>query len=217
MQADRYLKRMDELIEQAKDMLGRLSDVTLEFAGWTTSVNSIIGLTFGERDIHYLNYCDQEEKTEEMLDRGHYDGVRRCLEILKAARHDWAAGLLTDIRELVAAEVFDDLLDMARYLLDEGFHLPAAALAGGVLEDSLRKLCTKHGVEWEGHSAINILNMALYKAKAYNKPDMGLVDAWGKLRNQVDHGEFKAPSDVDATQVGLMVDGVRHFIGKHLA
>ena len=56
--------------------------------------------------------------------------------ILRAAREDYANGYLFDIKQLIAAEVFDDLLEQAEHLLDAGYQEAAAVLAGAVLEDS---------------------------------------------------------------------------------
>jgi hypothetical protein len=130
---------------------------------------------------------------------------------------DHFSGGFHRIRELVQSDVFEDLLGMAEYLLGQTYHLPAAALAGAVLEDELRRLCMRHGVTWAEHSSISTLNNALYTAdpQVYGKTQMGQIEAWGKLRNDVDHHNFTNPSDIDSNDVGRMIDGVRDFIGKH--
>jgi hypothetical protein len=127
-----------------------------------------------------------------------------CRGILEAARDDLIAGMLTDLRQLVTAEAFGDLLETAQHLLEEKHHLPAAALAGAVLESSMRALAGSREVSWTGHSSITKLNMALYAAKVYDKVVFGEIEAWGKLRNQVDHGDFQTPQDVDSDRVAIL-------------
>lgn len=61
--------------------------------------------------------------------------------VLKALREDYVAGYLKSFEELVHADIFSDFLDMADYLLTEGFKDPAAVIIGGVIEEHLRKLC----------------------------------------------------------------------------
>jgi hypothetical protein len=139
-----------------------------------------------------------------------------CIGILKAVSDDIRHGLLGEIRDLIAAEVFNDLLEMAQYLLQGGYHIPAGAIAGAVLEDTLRKICFQHKITWEGDSSISKLSTELYKKNILAKPQFGQVEAWGKLRNQIDHGQFDALRDVDAGAVRRMIDGLRDFIVKHL-
>jgi len=142
--------------------------------------------------------------------------LSQCIGILRAISDDLAAGMLVSIREMVTAEVFDDLIDMANHLLEQGYHLSSIAIAGAVLEDTLRKLCQKHLISWEGDSSINKLNTALYKANIYDKAQFGQLDAWGKLRNKVVHGDFKNANEVDSKDAQRMIDGLRDFITKHL-
>jgi hypothetical protein len=140
----------------------------------------------------------------------------KFIGVLLAVEDDLRNGMLVNIQEMVTAEVFDDMMDMAGYLLEQGYHLPSVAIAGAVLEDTLRKLCEKSSISWEGDSSISKLNVALYKANIYDKVQFSQVDAWGKLRNKVDHGDFKAASEVDPNDVEQMVSGLRNFVFKHL-
>lgn len=131
---------------------------------------------------------------------------------LQGARDDYAAGRLTDLRELASAEVFDDLLQAADYLLKDGWHIPAASLAGAVLEDSLRRLHRKHLGEWPGNSSISKLNDALHKAGCYEQAEWREVQFWGDIRNNADHGYF---DQVDADAVNRMISDINGFIAKH--
>lgn len=134
-----------------------------------------------------------------------------CRGALMAARDDLDAGMLLDMRQLVTAEAFGDLLESAAHLLDERHHLAAVAIAGAVLESSLRALAKSRAVSWTGHSSLSKLNTALYTASVYDKVVFGEVEAWGKLRNKVDHGDFAHPDDIDANAAARLVAGVRDF------
>src|SRR6516162_7987576 len=63
--------------------------------------------------------------------------------VLRALREDYLAGHLQSFHDLIHADLFSDFLDMAQYFFDEGYKDPAAVMAGGVLEEHLRKLCGK--------------------------------------------------------------------------
>ncbi len=134
-----------------------------------------------------------------------------CRGALEAARDDLEAGMLTDLRQLVTAEAFGDLLETAIHLLEERHHLAAVAVAGAVLESNLRNLAKSKQVVWNGSSSITKINTELYKSSVYDKVVFAEIEAWGRLRNQVDHGDFTNPQDVDLGAAKRMVDGVRDF------
>ena len=66
--------------------------------------------------------------------------------IAAALREDLSLGRLASLSGLISADLFADFLEMAEHLLGEGYKDPAAVLAGGVLEEHIRKLSEKHGL-----------------------------------------------------------------------
>jgi hypothetical protein len=94
----------------------------------------------------------------------------------------------------------------------------AAFVAGAVLEDGLRRLCDKHGAEYEaGRTSLAKLQTALYQpGKGIEHIDTGenkLITAWGDTRNEADHGHF---DKLGLVEVGMMVTGVRDFLSRRL-
>lgn len=222
MEIDRYVARLDQLIEQAAHVEGtahrpaHMSNMQLvdtrTYHEWVTSLLHVLRQAFGEASDHYSRANHKAET--KMVSLG---TVQALSGIARAARADIEAGMLVGLYERIAANVFDDLMGMAEYLLGDGYHLPAVALAGAVLEDTLRKLCEKNDVTWDGHSSISKLNTELYKNDVYDNVQWGQVEVWGKLRNKVDHGDFKDPADVDPKDVERMIAGIHDFIVKYLA
>jgi hypothetical protein len=119
------------------------------------------------------------------------------------------------VEELIHADTFSDLLEMAKYLLDEGYKDPAAVIAGSTLEGHLRALCAKHeiatGSPNGGPKKANLLSEELVKVEAYPNSDGKAVTAWLALRNDAAHGHY---DKYQAAQVGLLIDGVRDFIRR---
>jgi hypothetical protein len=142
--------------------------------------------------------------------------------ILKAMKFAYEKGHLDDIAVLVHADLFGDFLEMAGYLLGEGFKDPAAMLTGGVLEEHLRKLCAKQAIPLTVTKArgviqknmINQMNTDLYGASVYPKPELMQIQAWGAIRNSADHGKF---GDYTKEQVEAMQQGVLGFISRYPA
>lgn len=138
----------------------------------------------------------------------------RLRGILSALRADYDAGRLQSFEELIHADLFSDFLEMAEYFLDEGYKDPAAVIAGGVLEEHLRKLCGKHGVTIPAKPKLDTMNADLAKAGAYSKNDQKQVTAWAGLRNDAAHGNY---TNYGPAEVKLMVAGIRDFISRNPA
>lgn len=136
------------------------------------------------------------------------------LGVALALRADIEAGHMQVLHELIHAEIFGDFLEMAEYLLDEGYKDPAAVITGGVLEEHLRKLCKKNSIQTEhaGKSKkADTLNADLAGAGVYSKLDQKSVTAWLDLRNKAAHGKY---SEYTKDQVALMLQGIRHFLTR---
>jgi len=139
--------------------------------------------------------------------------LKDCLGVLQAAQKDYEGGYLFDLRALVAAEVIGDFTDQAEALVSEGYHVPAASLAGAVLEDTLRKMCEVNGIPIPTRTKIDKLNADLAKANAYNKLIQKRITALADIRNNADHGRFEEFTKADVED---MVSWVRKFTADHL-
>lgn len=133
-------------------------------------------------------------------------------------RADVEAGFTRTTAELIHADVFADFLEMAGELLQSGYKDPAAVVAGSVLEERLRQLGEKHGVEIRhadgNFKKADTLNADLAKAGVYNKLELKQVTAWLDLRNKAAHGQY---GEYDQRQVESMIGDVRSFTVRHPA
>jgi hypothetical protein len=138
--------------------------------------------------------------------------------ILKALLSDYKAGYTKKIEDIVSGDVFSDFLEMAEYFLDNKYKDAAAVMAGGVLEESLRKLCLKYDIDINDEKGkpkrADRLNADLTKVEAYSKMDQASVLSWLKLRNHAAHGEY---NKYTLEQVALILQGVRDFVARQLS
>ena len=127
-----------------------------------------------------------------------------AIGVVEAAKSDFDSGLLFDMHALITAEVFADFIDQAEHLLEAGYYVPAASLAGAVLEDTLRKLCEKNGNSIPEATKIDRLNADLAREKVYNKLIQKRITALADIRNNADHGHFDKfqPEDVEDMSSG---------------
>lgn len=172
-----------------------------------TEAMNLIRKTCGESSDYYTRLKEiTKEKNYHPNEATQYKGV------IEAAYNDYKDGF-ANLDSFVRAEIFEDFLSMAEYLLSEGYYVPAASLVGGVLEDSLRKLCGKNNISYPDKTKINSLNTDLAKAGIYNALVSKEIIAKADIRNNADHGKAKEFTEQD---VKNMVEWVRRFIIDYL-
>jgi hypothetical protein len=140
---------------------------------------------------------------------------------LEALRADVARGFMSTLQERIHAELFSDYLEMAEYLMADDLKDPAAVLAGGTLEEHLRQLCSKNGIDTEEHpsqgpkpKSAETMNSDLYKAKIYGLPEKQQVTAWYALRNKAAHSKY---NEYTKEQIALFIQGLRAFFRENPA
>ena len=146
----------------------------------------------------------------------------RIIGIVKALKGDLHDGYLNSFPELVRAEMFENLNDMAKHLLQEGYKDAAAVIAGSSLESHLHQLSIKHGVQVNHtasdgtikHKKAEQLNQELRKNGAYSLFDQKQITTWLDLRNNAAHGKYSA---YDENLVAKLIEWVGDFISKNPA
>ena len=216
---EKVISRLTELIDRGLEIekskkspppnfIGFDSTVDSQAANqWHASAMSILAKAFGKDSEHFQLFesCCKEGVT--------YSPLHKGIGILNAAKEDYEHGYIQDVRNLVAAEVFSDLLEQASELLDAGYHGPAAVLAGAVLEDNLRKLCSLNSVVLPDRPKLDYMNAQLARVNAFNKLTQKRITAIADIRNSAAHGEWSEFQDED---VGDMIKWITNFTENHL-
>jgi hypothetical protein len=143
--------------------------------------------------------------------------VRRLAGVLDALRISYESGYLATVSELIHAEVFTDFIEMADYLLSEGYKDPAAVVIGSVLEEHLRQLAQKNGIDVSIGSRpkkADQLNADLAAQSVFPKLDQKSITSWLDLRNKAAHGKY---NEYSKDQVALHLQGIRDFIARNPA
>jgi hypothetical protein len=180
-----------------------------EYLGFRSSAMGLISRTLGTESEYYKEMARivQLDKSQ----NSYY--LSSIVGIFEAAKRDIEEGIIFDVRALIAAELLGDFMEQATELLKAGYFVPAASLAGAVLEDGLRKLCEKHRIEIPERPGINKLNSELYRNNVYNKLINKRITSIADIRNNADHGhadEFKM-EDVDE-----MLKWIERFFADYL-
>jgi hypothetical protein len=236
----KYLLRFDELIAEGENIHKDIrpehtysgksfidySDIITtthpvdwqRYIEWRTKVSSLLCNIVSKDNVHYQTIIgfSKINNTKEHLEYG--------LSLLKGIKEDFKNGMLESIASQWEAANLAEYMTQAEQLLGEGIsgkfdHIPAAVLAGAVLEKALRGLCQKC------NPPIPILNNAneplqlnglidaLKKADIFNELTAKQLRAWADIRNKAAHGEFDKfkKNDVD-----LMLKGVGSFLANYL-
>ena len=184
------------------------------FFRWRTSVESLLFQVFGSSHPTYIRFAEDARKPS-------FDGLHSAFSYLRSlflsAKDDFEGGYLFNLRQLVHADVFANELEQAEYFLSEGYKIPAAVVAGTVLESTLRELCSSHGVvildinkqDVTRTAKLDRMNSELTKANVYNSTRQKQITAWAAIRNNAAHGK---PNDFDDTQVRDMISGITDFV-----
>jgi hypothetical protein len=216
---DRAGERIAALVTKAEALLRtyrRPPDGFIGFEGWVDSdlfaewrSQSLVVLTqlLGAEHGYATSYRENTETPSVP------SSVKQGMGVLRAAAEDLSGGYLFNVRALIAAEVFDDFLEMAEHLLATGYKDPAASLIGAVLEDGLRRSAKASGVAFKPGDGLGALNTALMKAGVYSKLVHSKIDTCRVVRNAADHGKFDEYAEAD---VRSMLSGVRDVLGTLL-
>lgn len=174
---------------------------------WGISCDNLLARVFGSSSVYYSEFIG-------CRNAGLYPShvFSRALGVLKAAGDDYKHGFLFEVRNIVAAEVFDEFLEQAEYLLGVGYQGPAAVIAGSVLEDGLRKLCQRRNIVLSAKPKLDTMNADLYKAGAYNLLTQKKITALADIRNNAAHGQW---DQFTARDVDDMVQAVRSIMAQH--
>lgn len=223
MKTEGFIKQLEALVTEFKTMASRsahndLSDLPKnERQALITKAVAAIARISGPRSIYSK---DVEKLRKEMIHiHIHMTSVMGVVEALLA---DLKSGYIESLSELAHADVFADFLEMAQHLLDEKYKDASAVIAGSSLEAHIRALCVKNSIDTEITKAsgdvfpkkADAMNSELAAAGIYDKLEQKSVTAWLDLRNRAAHGKY---TEYDASQVGLLVAGVRDFISRHPA
>jgi hypothetical protein len=189
-----------------------------KYVEWRTKAVTLLTLILPKGHVHRAT-------AEDLATQGDsYERLQSAVSFLRGIKDDLEKGFLDDMAGAIEAEIACDYMGQAQQLLAEGHrgkfdHVPAAALAGAVLEKALRTLCdqqqtpiaqkTPNGV----HKTLGPLIEELKKAGTFNEAKAKQLRAWADIRNLAAHGEFAQfkRSDVEA-----MITGINCFLADHL-
>lgn len=175
--------------------------------------------------INYLSLSSNRSKSlfEKIERESSISGASELLGIIMGIKNDYEAGFLGELSDLIESNVVADYMAQANQLLGEGIgqydYVPAAVLAGAVLEDALRRLCQRRNPPIDllkpngDYKTMGSLIEDLKRVATYNELVAKQLRAWADIRNAAAHGKFE---EFDRSQVERMIAGIQDFLAKYL-
>lgn len=169
---------------------------------WLIKIESIIETVFGNKSPHYKRF---QQFTENNIHTKQQ--INSIKGLLIGSLDDLESGFLIGQEFLIAGEVFDSLLEEAKYLFKYGHDQAAAILGRVVLEDALKRLARLEQIN--DKQKASQINIELRKVGRYNLPQERFIQGWLDIGNHAAHGEFdKYTND----QVKDQIDSIDRFI-----
>ena len=178
-----------------------------QYAEWRSQALVCLTQVFGPSHPYTDSFAAKTDRS------GLTGSAQAGLGILHAASEDIEHGHLETIQQLATAEVFSDFIDQADHLLENGYVMPAASLAGAVLENGLRSLAERNDIDVKARDDLSALNNKLGANGVYNRLRQKQVGYWADVRNAADHGNF---NDVTESDVADLVKGARTLLADYL-
>ena len=94
---------------------------------WTVMAKHLLSIACGEDSAHYRAF-DEADRVYRLFDASLR--IDLLTSIFSAARQDFDGGYFTTVRSLVQAELFSSEIEQASELLQSGYKVAAAVIAG---------------------------------------------------------------------------------------
>lgn len=132
--------------------------------------------------------------------------------ILRGTVANLESGLISSIESRIAVEITGDFLDSARTLLNEGQKDPAAVLACIALEDTLKRLATRHGLSELRDKEMSVVAASLFAAKLLDKSALQSINSFKSLRNAALHAQWH---EVSEASVAMLMAFLPPFVNRY--
>jgi hypothetical protein len=175
--------------------------------------------------LYNLNYDDRyvSQITNEVSSlKNTISDTQKLLGVITGLKTALENGLLESLIYRIEAEIHGDYLSISERLLHnysgELNHAPAAVLLGAILEDSLRRICTRQEPPVDTtksngeYKTLNTLIDDLKRIGFINELKAKQLRAWADIRNSAAHGRFETFTRTDVEQ---MLSGVTTFLGDY--
>lgn len=218
------IERCEEIIEEGNKILDLQHAKTL-ITKVNTSIENIYNLCYSSEIPSHLTLNNLIDTLKDQGISPRYLNEVGIFNLrfnsFKGFVEDLKKGLITtDLISLISIDIYNDMITQAKDLRKfntEPLNRAACVLSRIVLEDGLKKICSKHGISLNTNKA-NEANMELKRNLVYGNAQFKHVDTWLSIGNAAAHpkspkSDFKS---ITAIQMDDMIKNIPEFILKYL-
>lgn len=223
MDSQRIRNRIFELLDHGNQILENIGDERTtrghyiimgrelqDVVHWRASCINLIRSTVGTENFFYSSFpADYENHSSRNIETYIHAG----LGILTSLSDEINAGLITDLKSIVAADLLISIQEQTDALLQANYKDAAAVYCRIMLESFLKKICDKNEIPHTNRSTINPLAESLRNEEVINIVEWRQILSWADIGNNAAHGDFHTYSRDD---VQRMNEGILDLIKKHL-
>ncbi len=211
---DKFATRFSELQNELDEMPFLYSKYSGRYVQsgiwkkWATSVESLIKAACGADSPYCFNFIKEKEKC-----RGNASEIKVLAGIFQSAKEAFDGGYLFDVERDISAEIFGDIVVLAKQALAEDNKDVAAVLASAALEDALKRHATANGLNVDEASMSNVIS-ALKSKGLVSGAQKSMLAAMLQMRNHAMHARWEKFEKPD---VSSLIGFVEQFLLTHFS
>jgi hypothetical protein len=225
---EKLLEKIFVLLAQG-DMLGKIANGNItqytkayfkveqlvEFFEWRDKIDFLIRVTMpsGNPLQGRLNEIRSTNDTEYLALHRNFQERFAFLKFFKTVIEN---NQLDSWQYAVSAQDFSEFLEHAKDYHLKGSKDLAGVITSAVLEDTIKKIATKYGIELQQdgkYKKSELLIDELVTARAFNATKAKMIKSNGALRNKASHANW---DDFDFNDVKRMIQDVEQLIADYL-
>ena len=160
-------------------------------------------------------YGSNHIHTKKVITNSNYaslDSLNHMKGILLGTKNNIENGLIDSMIENITVDIKIDFLTTAQEFAEQEHKDPAAVLACTVLEDSLKKLATKHNLNNLQSKEMSVIANSLFSNRIIEKSTKSSIFGFKDLRNAAFHAQW---NEVSLETVKQLLTFLPIFLEKH--
>jgi hypothetical protein len=179
-------------------------------SAWLTAAQNAVQLVCQSPEAPY------RQKVDKVALENHGYAINAAVgevsAVLRNLISDADSGLIASITDRARAETFDDFLDHADAYLQDSRKNEAGVIAGVVFEDTIRRICTKHGIVEKGQKLDSLISK-LASIGEFTAVRAKRARAAADVRTKATHAQW---DEFEVSDVQAAVDFTRDIIATKL-
>ncbi len=207
---EKYIERIGILIEASSEATF-LNDETLvssimyveKYGKWRMDVLQVL------RNLRLDTYVKEFEQISSM----NHVNAGLCIGMLQSIKESLEQGFFEDLETQVQISTYANFLELADHYLSEGDKNFAAVAASVALEDGMRKIARKNGIDVKDSTTLGVLIGQFRDKKVLSPLDIPVLSNLKATRDAASHANF---DEIDIAHVSTLIRDTTRLLSTYL-